>query len=588
MITARKYRPNKFSEVFGQDSITKVLEKSISNQMLSQAYLFCGPRGVGKTTCARIFAKEINKHDSDTENQDFTYNIFELDAASNNSVEDIRSLTDQVRIPPQNGTFKVYIIDEVHMLSQSAFNAFLKTLEEPPPHAKFILATTEKHKIIPTILSRCQTFDFKRITIQSIVEKLVEISKIEQITYENEALRTIAKKSDGSMRDAMFMFDQLATVTDKNLSIVQVNSHLNVIDVNFFFEMVDFMKNYQIDSLIKRFDHIIDSGYELRQFILSFAQHFRDLLMSKDTNNENFIDYSSDIIGKYTDQSKNMSYKTLVECLDECNKADIDYNISSNKKILIELSLYKINQLISSESDNKPTQVGKNIEKEETLNEKITENQRTLDPVDSHVNKTDSSDQPKSRTFSINTLSEKEETLNEKITQNERTLNPVVSSVNKTDSSDQPKSRTLSINALSEKEDNKIQHNNFSSKEESLSQEILQSKWSEFIKKLKEDKDTNLMIALSNFTPKLKDNNSIEVYVSNTSQKEIAIGRLNYIKTYLSKELNNDNIQIKFEVTELDEKDKKPYTNSEKFKEMVNQNPNLEDLRSKFDLDYDY
>ena len=588
MITARKYRPNKFSEVFGQDSITKVLEKSISNQMLSQAYLFCGPRGVGKTTCARIFAKEINKHDSDTENQDFTYNIFELDAASNNSVEDIRSLTDQVRIPPQNGTFKVYIIDEVHMLSQSAFNAFLKTLEEPPPHAKFILATTEKHKIIPTILSRCQTFDFKRITIQSIVEKLVEISKIEQITYENEALRTIAKKSDGSMRDAMFMFDQLATVTDKNLSIVQVNSHLNVIDVNFFFEMVDFMKNYQIDSLIKRFDHIIDSGYELRQFILSFAQHFRDLLMSKDTNNENFIDYSSDIIGKYTDQSKNMSYKTLVECLDECNKADIDYNISSNKKILIELSLYKINQLISSESDNKPTQVGKNIEKEETLNEKITDNQRTLDPVVSHVNKTDSSDQPKSRTFSINTLSEKEETLNEKITQNERTLNPVVSSVNKTDSSDQPKSRTLSINALSEKEDNKIQHNNFSSKEESLSQEILQSKWSEFIKKLKEDKDTNLMIALSNFTPKLKDNNSIEVYVSNTSQKEIAISRLNYIKTYLSKELNNDNIQIKFEVTELDEKDKKPYTNSEKFKEMVNQNPNLEDLRSKFDLDYDY
>tara|TARA_B100000242_G_scaffold136601_1_gene97050 strand:- start:1017 stop:2783 length:1767 start_codon:yes stop_codon:yes gene_type:complete len=588
MITARKYRPNKFSEVFGQDSITKVLEKSISNQMLSQAYLFCGPRGVGKTTCARIFAKEINNHNSDTENQDFTYNIFELDAASNNSVEDIRSLTDQVRIPPQNGTFKVYIIDEVHMLSQSAFNAFLKTLEEPPPHAKFILATTEKHKIIPTILSRCQTFDFKRITIQSIVEKLVEISKIEQITYENEALRTIAKKSDGSMRDAMFMFDQLATVTDKNLSIVQVNSHLNVIDVNFFFEMVDFMKNYQIDSLIKRFDHIIDSGYELRQFILSFAQHFRDLLMSKDTNNENFIDYSSDIIGKYTDQSKNMSYKTLVECLDECNKADIDYNISSNKKILIELSLYKINQLISSESDNKPTQVGKNIEKEETLNEKITENQRTLDPVVSHVNKTDSSDQPKSRTFSINTLSEKEETLNEKITQNERTLNPVVSSVNKTDSSDQPKSRTLSINALSEKEDNKIQHNNFSSKEESLSQEILQSKWSEFIKKLKEDKDTNLMIALSNFTPKLKDNHSIEVYVSNTSQKEIAISRLNYIKTYLSKELNNDNIQIKFEVTELDEKDKKPYTNSEKFKEMVNQNPNLEDLRSKFDLDYDY
>ena len=379
MVTARKYRPNKFSEVFGQESITKALEKSISNQMLSQAYLFCGPRGVGKTTCARIFAKEINNRDKSSKNQDYTYNIFELDAASNNSVEDIRSLTDQVRIPPQNGMFKVYIIDEVHMLSQSAFNAFLKTLEEPPSHAKFILATTEKHKIIPTILSRCQTFDFKRINIESIIEKLVEISKIEEITYENEALRTIAKKSDGSMRDAMFMFDQLVTVTDKNLSLSEVNSHLNVIDVNSFFEMVDFMKNHQIDNLIKKFDQILDSGYELRQFILSLAQHFRDLLMSKDSNNENFIEYSSDIINKYSNQSKNMTYKTLVECLEECNKADINYNISSNKKILIELSLYKINQLISSESDNESTKADKNIKKEESVHEKITEHEITLD-----------------------------------------------------------------------------------------------------------------------------------------------------------------------------------------------------------------
>ena len=544
MVSARKYRPNKFSEVFGQESITKALEKSISNQMLSQAYLFCGPRGVGKTTCARIFAKEINNRDKSSKNQDYTYNIFELDAASNNSVEDIRSLTDQVRIPPQNGMFKVYIIDEVHMLSQSAFNAFLKTLEEPPSHAKFILATTEKHKIIPTILSRCQTFDFKRINIESIIEKLVEISKIEEITYENEALRTIAKKSDGSMRDAMFMFDQLVTVTDKNLSLSEVNSHLNVIDVNSFFEMVDFMKNHQIDNLIKKFDQILDSGYELRQFILSLAQHFRDLLMSKDSNNENFIEYSSDIINKYSNQSKNMTYKTLVECLEECNKADINYNISSNKKILIELSLYKINQLISSESDNESTKADKNIKKEELVHEKITEHEITLDTV--------------------------------------------VDTADKSDSVVQPKSRTLSINAFSEKDDSKIQQNSSSSSEEILSQEILQSKWSEFIKKLEEDKDTNLMIALSNFTPKLKDNNNIEVYVSNTSQKEIAISRLSFIKTYLSKKLSNDKIQINFEVSELDEKNKKPYTNSEKFKEMVNQNPNLEDLRSKFDLDYDY
>ena len=304
------------------------------------------------------------------------------------------------------------------------------------------------------------------------------------------------------------------------------------------------MKNHQIDNLIKKFDQILDSGYELRQFILSLAQHFRDLLMSKDSNNENFIEYSSDIINKYSDQSKNITYKTLVECLDECNKADINYNISSNKKILIELSLYKINQLISSESDNKSTKADKNIEKEESVHEKITEHEITLDTV--------------------------------------------IDTADKSDSGNQPKSRTLSINALSEKDDSKIQQNSSSSSEEILSQEILQSKWSEFIKKLQEDKDTNLMIALSNFTPKLKDNNNIEVYVSNTSQKEIAISRLNFIKTYLSEKLSNDNIQINFEVSELDEKNKKPYTNSEKFKEMVNQNPNLEDLRSKFDLDYDY
>jgi len=266
--------------------------------------------------------------------------------------------------------------------------------------------------------------------------------------------------------------------------------------------------------------------------------------MSKDSKNENFIEYSSDIINKYSNQSKNMTYKTLVECLDECNKADINYNISSNKKILIELSLYKINELISKELGYKSKKVDKNTEKEESVNEKITENERSLDHL-------------------------------------------IVSS-DKSESVDQAKSRTLSINALSEKDDSKIQQNSSSLNEVILSQEILQSKWSEFIKKLDEDKDTNLMIALSNFTPKLKDNHSIEVYVSNTSQKEIAISRLNFIKTFLSKKLNNDNIKINFEVTELDEKDKKPYTNSEKFKEMVNQNPNLEELRSKFDLDYDY
>jgi DNA polymerase-3 subunit gamma/tau len=308
--------------------------------------------------------------------------------------------------------------------------------------------------------------------------------------------------------------------------------------------MIDFMKNHQIDNLIKKFDQILDSGYELRQFILSLAQHFRDLLISKDSKNENFIEYSLDIINKYSNQSKNMTYKTLVECLDECNKADINYNISSNKKILIELSLYKINQLISSESDNESTKADKNIEKEESVHEKITEHEITLDTV--------------------------------------------IDTADKSDNVVQPKSRTLSINALSEKDDSKIQQNSLSSSEEILSQEILQSKWSEFIKKLQEDKDTNLMIALSNFTPKLKDNNNIEVYVSNTSQKEIAISRLSFIKTYLSKKLSNDNIQINLEVSELDEKNKKPYTNSEKFKEMVNQNPNLEDLRSKFDLDYDY
>ncbi|MBE7653669.1 DNA polymerase III subunit gamma/tau [Tenacibaculum finnmarkense] len=344
IVSARKYRPQIFEDVVGQQAITNTLENAIKNDHLAQALLFTGPRGVGKTSCARILAKRINQEDNTTvkTDEDFAFNIFELDAASNNSVDDIRNLTDQVRIPPQTGKYKVYIIDEVHMLSQAAFNAFLKTLEEPPAHAIFILATTEKHKIIPTILSRCQIFDFKRIGVLDAKEYLKTICIKENITADDDALHIIAQKADGAMRDALSIFDRVISFSGKNLTREAVTQNLNVLDYDVYFTITDLLIEQKIPQVLLAFNAVLNKGFEGHHFINGLASHFRDLLVSKDAATISLLEVGDTTKKKYFEQSKKASMQFLLLGIDKANDCDLKYRGSKNQRLLVELTLMQI------------------------------------------------------------------------------------------------------------------------------------------------------------------------------------------------------------------------------------------------------
>lgn len=345
VVSARKYRPAKWGAVVGQEAITETLKRSIESDQLAQAYLFCGPRGVGKTSCARLFAKAINVHHGSSPEDDFSFNIFELDAASNNSVDDIRSITDQVRIPPQTGTHKIYIIDEVHMLSSQAFNAFLKTLEEPPAHAVFILATTEKHKIIPTILSRCQVYDFNRIQVPDIILHLQGIAEKEGIEVEEEGLRVIAIKADGAMRDALSIFDQMVSFTNKNVTYKAVLENLNVLDFQYYFQLVDMFKTENISNALLTFHEIQGKGFDGHHFIVGLMDHFRNLMVAKDTGTIDLIEASTDVKESYKKQAQNWDIPGLMLAMDILNTADIQYKQSKNQRLLVELSLMQLSSL---------------------------------------------------------------------------------------------------------------------------------------------------------------------------------------------------------------------------------------------------
>jgi len=358
IVSARKYRPDTFQTVVGQASITSTLKNAIKNNQLAHAYLFCGPRGVGKTTCARIFAKTINCQNKTAEmepcnqcesclafNGNRSYNIHELDAASNNSVDDIRNLTDQVRIPPQIGNYSLYIIDEVHMLSQAAFNAFLKTLEEPPRHAIFILATTEKHKIIPTILSRCQIFDFNRIKISDISSHLAHVAISEGVKVESEALNVVAQKADGAMRDALSIFDQIVSFSGKNISYKDVISNLNVLDYDYYFRLVDLFLKNDISGSLLLFSEILDHGFEGHHFITGLSSHFRDVMVCKDPVTIQLLEVGGDIKEKYKVQATHCDSDFLIGALQIANECDLQYKASQNKRLLVELAIIKISQL---------------------------------------------------------------------------------------------------------------------------------------------------------------------------------------------------------------------------------------------------
>jgi DNA polymerase-3 subunit gamma/tau len=330
-VSALKYRPNSWHTIIGQENIATTLKQAIDSNQLAQAYLFCGPRGVGKTSTARLFAKSINlKHDPNL--TDFTYNIYELDAASNNQVDDIRNLNDQVRIPPQRGNYKVYVIDEVHMLSQSAFNAFLKTLEEPPPHAIFILATTEKHKIIPTILSRCQVYDFHRISIPDMVAHLENIASKEGVKTEPEALHVIAEKADGALRDALSCFDLMVNFTNSNITYKEVVKNLNILDHDYYFKFSDFIQKNLIHESLLLFSKIISKGFDGRLFINGLASHFRNLMIAKDERTLKILEYTKDTIEKFKTQAELFDNEYLTDLLSLTNEADSFYKTSQQKK----------------------------------------------------------------------------------------------------------------------------------------------------------------------------------------------------------------------------------------------------------------
>jgi len=357
IVSARKYRPDTFSSVVGQSSITDTLIKSISDHKLAHAYLFCGPRGVGKTTCARIFAKTINCtniqngeacnecESCQSFNKGISMNIHEMDAASNNSVEDIRQLIDQVRILPQMGQYSVYIIDEIHMLSAAAFNAFLKTLEEPPAHAIFIMATTEKHKILPTILSRCQIFDFNRIQVSDISKYLTYVAKNEEIQYEDEALNIIANKADGGMRDALSIFDQISSFSGGHISYQNVIENLNVLDYEYFFKLSTALFNNQLSDSFLTLEEILNQGFDGAQILNGLSKHFRDILVSSDTQTLELLEVSNSIKEKYQTESTIIDKAYIYDALDIINQSELSYKTSQNKRLHIELCFIKLSNI---------------------------------------------------------------------------------------------------------------------------------------------------------------------------------------------------------------------------------------------------
>lgn len=342
VVSARKYRPQTFDDVVGQKVISDTLQNAINNNHLAQALLFTGPRGVGKTTCARILARKINQEGYDDPYEDFSFNVFELDAASNNGVDDIRSIIDQVRIPPQKGKYKVYIIDEVHMLSSSAFNAFLKTLEEPPKHAIFILATTEKHKILPTILSRCQIFDFRRITVLDAKEYLAKIAVDQNVSFEDDALHIIARKADGAMRDALSIFDRVVSYCGNHLTRQAVGENLNVLDFDYYVRITDLILENNIPELLLTYNTILSKGFDGHHFIAGLAAHCRDLYICKNPSTLSLLEVGETAQNLYTEQAQKTSTTFLLEAIQLANECDYKYKTSQNQRLSVELCLMQL------------------------------------------------------------------------------------------------------------------------------------------------------------------------------------------------------------------------------------------------------
>ncbi|WP_185783838.1 DNA polymerase III subunit gamma/tau [Croceivirga lutea] len=574
IVSARKYRPQTFKDVVGQQAITNTLENAIANNHLAQALLFCGPRGVGKTTCARILAKKINQDGTEREDEDFAFNIFELDAASNNSVDDIRNLIEQVRIPPQVGKYKVYIIDEVHMLSQSAFNAFLKTLEEPPKHAIFILATTEKHKIIPTILSRCQIFDFKRITVKDAVEYLKFIAEEQGIQADDDALHIIAQKADGAMRDALSIFDRVVSFSGKELTRKAVAENLNVLDYETYFETTDLILENKIPELLVLFNKALTLGFDGHHFIVGLASHFRDLLVAQHPQTIALMEVSEDAKAKYSSQAQKTSNEFLIKALDLANDCDLNYKISKNQRLLVELTLMKLASLT--------------FETEKKKLDKIipASHFRIQDyvaaPKNYSVTEVATPQQEATVVNSTNTGNAASEKVTEPKPSKTVLEKPVIENRAKRVSG-------LSISSLKTKKEHQARVSPIVSKDdlpkEKFTEAEMQKYWNVYVDKLDQQGKKIMASNLHADVPRLKQETVIWIELPNDTMKKEIEREQGPLLEFLRSNLQNYTIELKISVNEATAK-KFAFTPEEKYEKLREKNPALDLLRKEFDLDF--
>ena len=583
IVSARKYRPMTFRSVVGQHALTTTLKNAIHSNKLAHAYLFCGPRGVGKTSCARIFAKTINCLNPTSEgescnacescqafNEQRSYNIHELDAASNNSVEDIRSLIDQVRIPPPIGKYKVFIIDEVHMLSTAAFNAFLKTLEEPPHHAVFILATTEKHKVLPTILSRCQTYDFSRISVADIVEHLQYVASQEGVEAEAEALNVIAQKADGGMRDALSIFDQVASFTNGNITYEAVINNLNVLDYEYYFRFTDAILSGNVRTALLILNDILSKGFDGQHVITGLASHFRDLLVCRDESTLVLFEVGASIRERYKTMAKRCPDELLFKAIELANTCDLNYKASRNKRLLLELTLIQLCQLVQNPSDSKKKILIEPITTEAPASHQTVQPQPSSRPTASQQ------PQPTTPTAPSRKTASKPDDIN---------LPPKTTSASR--KPNRPKGLSIKGSGTDKQDTTSTQPTIETPKEEVITpftNESLIQEWKNYANTLKEQ--VHLKNSMLNTKPILQEDYSFIVDVLNIPLKDELQKDTPNILTYLRERLHNSQISMHIRVVESSDK-QKAYTDPDKYKLLLQLNPNLEILRKEFSLTFD-
>ena len=581
VVSARKYRPQTFKDVVGQQAITNTLQNAIENNHLAQALLFTGPRGVGKTTCARILAKMINSDGTEKTDEDFAFNIFELDAASNNTVDDIRNLTDQVRIPPQVGKYKVYIIDEVHMLSSSAFNAFLKTLEEPPKHCIFILATTEKHKIIPTILSRCQIFDFKRITVKDAKDYLKYIAEEQDVEAEDDALHIIAQKADGAMRDALSIFDRVVSFSGKTLTRQAVTENLNVLDYETYFTSTQHILENNIPELLMHFNMVLSKGFDGHHYIAGLASHFRDLLVCKNEQTLDLLEVGDETKETYKKQSQETSYEFLLKAIELANDCDLKYKNSKNQRLLVELSLM---QLASITFD------GEKKNSQSFIVPASYFRKKGITPI-----KVSIPEKP-SRTVSTTPIEEMSSPDTPEEVESSETIHDTVSEAQepvatlpKIELNLETKRKSgLSLSSIKAKREHEIKQmevviDNQELPKETFTEEQFLKAWDYYEKLLRDKGQHNLASILSIDKPKLVETKIHLSFPTETNKVELEKHQYE-ILGFLRKKLNNYDLDFEIQVNEELEK-QYVYSPVEKFQKLAEKNPNIELLRKTFKLD---